>query len=644
RILAEERKQKTDQLTLTAPVSIGKIVTGKYLAMATVLFIPVMLIGTYPLLLSCFGEVALAQQYNAILGFFLYGLAAAAVGLFLSSLTESQVIAAVISFAALFITYMMDGIRSLLSGTDNVIVKFVSTILSAFDFSSRFDKLLNGKFDVTAVVYFLTVIFICLFLTTQSIQKRRYSISVKNIRFGAYSSGLIVIVLAASVFFNLLVNELPGKYTGFDLTSQNLYTFTDTTKDFLQNLEEDINIYVLQDENNKDELLDTTLREYEQYSSHIKVSYKNPVDYPNFYQQYTDGNISMNSLIIEGSKRYKVINYSDIYEKEIDYSTYQQVTTGYDGEGKITSALDYVTKDNMPKAYMIEGHNEIPLDNGFEDAIEKQNITLETLNLISTDEIPKDAEFVMILAPSDDYSSDDAQKVIQYIENGGKLIMTTSLIENYEQEMPNFQKILDCFSVDIVNGIVIEPDSGYYYQEPTYLLPEVAYSTYTDGVYQNKYVFMPYAQGLKVEETDDITYTSILTTSENAYSKVDIANAQNYEKTENDIEGPFDLGICVERTYQDEAAKLFLFSSVNIFTDNADAMVANANLTIFTNCISDFSDSEESAIAVPVKSYGTEMIVINSKTALIIGLTIVVVIPIGLLIAGLMIWQKRRKK
>ena len=102
RVLAEERKQKTDQLLLTAPVSIEKIVFGKYFALVTIFAIPMLIMCLYPLLMTKFGTVSLGAAYTAILGFFLLGCANLAIGVFISSLTESQVIAAVLTFVILF--------------------------------------------------------------------------------------------------------------------------------------------------------------------------------------------------------------------------------------------------------------------------------------------------------------------------------------------------------------------------------------------------------------------------------------------------------------------------------------------------------------------------------------------------------------
>lgn len=644
RILSEERKQKIDQLTLTSPVSVGGIVFGKYLAMATVLMIPLILVACFPLILSSFGTIAYAENYTAIAGFLLYGLAAIAMGLFISSITESQVIAAIISFAAMFATYMMSGIISLLTSNENVIMEVLTKGLEALDFSSRFDMLLNGQLNLRAVFYYITIIFVFLYLTTQSIQKRRYSVSVKNFKIGAYSAGSIVICIVAAVFANLMVNELPEKYVCFDVTSDKLYSLSEETVEFLENVEEDITIYVLQSEDSMDTVLDGTLQKFaDAADGKITITYKDPVRSPTFYKSYTDGNITMNSLIVESEKRHRVIDYSDVYEYEIDYSTYSQSLTGYDGEGQLASAIDYVTGDDMPVAYMISGHDEMGMDASFQDAIEKQNITVTELNLLTVDSVPTDAEFVMILSPGSDFSEDDTDKMIDYVENDGQLIVTTSLIENSAEILPNFQKILDCFNTRIVEGTLIEADSNYYYGEPTYLLPEVMNSYLTDGVYGEKYAFMPYTQGIEVTEDDNVSATSLLQSSEHSYSKLNLSSAESYHMDEDDLAGPFDVGVYVQRTYDENTAGLFLFTSPNIFTDAADMMVANANLTIFKNCVGEFVDSEESGVVIPVKAYTAEALTISTGTAMFIGLLIIFCIPFVLLVSGFMIWYQRRK-
>ncbi len=222
RILAEERRQKTDQLLLTSPVSVSGIVVGKYLALVTILLIPTLVMAVYPLILTQFGSVSLPEAYTALAGLFLLAGSFLAIGLYLSSTTENQVIAAVLTFLVLFVCYIMNGIANFFPETasasfyalaaaaaaaafllyymtahlmiaaagfllaegaltalfflrPSVYEGLIQKILGIFAITDRFSEFTNGIFDLSGVIYYLSIIVFCLFLTVQSIQKRRWS-------------------------------------------------------------------------------------------------------------------------------------------------------------------------------------------------------------------------------------------------------------------------------------------------------------------------------------------------------------------------------------------------------------------------------------------------------------------------------------
>lgn len=639
RILAEERKQKTDQLILTAPISVGKIVLGKFFAMAAIFLIPVVLICIFPLYLQKFGTIPMGEAYVAIFAFTLYGLTCIATGLFVSSITESQVIAAVLSFGILFVTYMMSGIQNLISSTGNLLTK----ILGAFDFHVRFANMTSGILDVTAVVYFLSVIILLLFLTTQSIQKRRYSVSVRNLSMGAYSSVTVVIMVVLTVIVNMIAGKLPTKYTNIDVTSNQLYTITEQTQEMLKNLTEDINIYVISGEDDADATINQTLKCYEAASSHVKVTFIDPLVNPQFVSQYTTSSISQNSLVVESDKRYKIISYNDLYETEIDYSTYQQNVTGYDAEGQLTSAIAYCTSDDMPKIYMIAGHNEYSMDSGFLTAMEKENIEYETISLMDYETIPDDAECIIIHAPEKDFSKDDADKVIAYLNQGGKAFITTEYVGT---QLTNFERILAEFGMTIQEGYAVDSNAGNYYQTPIYLLPNVEYAEETSGLTgQYTYLLAPYAQGIALPdaEVENMTYTKLLTGSESSIVKTDVANASTYEKEEGDIAGQVCLGVKAEKTLDSGSAVMYVFASAQMFMDNADSVVAGNNKQLFSNIVSSIADHEVS-VSVPVKSYEVESLTASASDVTFFGIVAVVMIPLTLIIIGMVIWLNRRKK
>ena len=638
RILAEEKHSKTDQLILTAPVSVGGIVMGKFLALLTIFLIPTAVVCTYPLIMKGFGSVPMGESYLAVLAFFLYGMTSIAIGLLISSLTESQVIAAVVSFLVLFLGYMMSSICNLISSTGNLLTK----ILGCFDLATPFNEMLNGTLNLQSVIYYITLTALALFLAVQAIQKRRYSVSVQTLSFGAYSTGSIALAVAVVVVINIVLGEMPTSWTSLDVTSQKLYSLTDQTKEFVEGMKEDVTIYVIASESSQDETLRQTLQRYDELSDHIDVEYVDPNVNPRFYMQYTDS-ISMNSLIVVSDRRNKVIDYSSIYESSFDYSTYTSTTTGYDGEGQITSALDYVLSDSMPKVYMTEGHGEYTLSSSFTNAMKKENVDYETINLMDYDNIPEDAACLIINAAGSDFSADDKDKVIDYLDMGGNVVFVVGLTEG---DTPNLDAITDYMGLSIAEGLVVEQDKENYYRNPYYLLPTQSYSTYTSGLYNQYYIFAPYVQGLIIEyeEAEGITYNTFLSTSDKAFSKVGEINVQNFDKEEGDIDGPFGVGVSAVRKLDDEtSATLIVYGCDQLFTDEANSMVSGANQVLFTNTVSSFVDHEVS-VSIPAKSYEISYLTVPQSKAVLVGLMTVIVVPVGCLAAGFVIWFRRRKR
>lgn len=641
RILAEEKRNKTDQLILTAPVSVGGIVAGKFLALLTIFAMPTAVICLYPPLMARFGNVPMAEAYVAILGFFLYGMMAIAVGVLVSSLTESQVIAAVLTFLILFLTYMMASVCELISPTGNILTR----ILGCLDMSTPYAGMLNGTLDLKAVVYFVSMTALLLFLTVQSIQKRRYNVSAGGWGIGAYSTGMTAAAVAVVIAVNLIVGELPSSVVSVDVTADKLYSLTDQTKEYVKGITEDVTIYAIVAEADCDSTLKQTLQRYDDLSEHIAVEYVDPAVNPRFFTQYTDSSISMNSLIVVSEKRSKVLDYNyDIYESTFDYSTYTSTITGYDGEGQITSALDFVLTDDMPKLYVTEGHGEYELSSTFSSALSKENVEYETINLIQYDAVPEDAACLIINAGTKDFSEPDVAKVTAYLERGGNVILVAGTVD--VSAMPNLSRLYQYMGVELVEGMVVETSSRNYMARPYFLLPNLESSTYTAGLYGQYYVFAPNARGLRIvdEAAEGMTYNTFLSTSDGAFSKLNIENAADYEKSDGDIDGPFAVGLSAVKTYEDGGkGTMVIYGCDRLFTDEADSIVSGANLVLFVNTVSSFVNHEVS-ISIPVKSYELSYLVIPQATAQLIGLITVIVLPVGCLAAGFVIWFRRRKR
>lgn len=222
RVLAEERKQKTDQLLYTLPISTTQVILGKYLALLVVYLIPLAIISLYPLIFAQFGDVYLPTSYGSIAAFFLMGAALIAVGVFISSLTDNQGFAAGIGIAVVLLNYYSVSLSEYISSTaiGSLVALYVIIVLLSFlvryltknerlaygvcfalivllavlffadstlfegllpsimeklSLFERFNAFVNGVFDLTAVVYYLSVMVFFLLLSVQSLEKRRYN-------------------------------------------------------------------------------------------------------------------------------------------------------------------------------------------------------------------------------------------------------------------------------------------------------------------------------------------------------------------------------------------------------------------------------------------------------------------------------------
>ena len=634
RSMAEDRRTKTDQLLYTAPVSIPKIIIGKFLALVAIFSIVIGAICLCPLLLSRFGSVPMAESYAAIFGIWLYGCLSIAICVFVSALTESQVIAAVLSFALLFIGFLMQQITGLISSSENVVTK----VLNALCTQTHLENFCNGILDVTGIVYYVSGTVLFLFLTCQLVQKHRWSVSAKKIRRGVFNSSFVVIGLAIVVAVNVFANQLPEKAKSVDLTSQNLYTLTDDSVNLVKDLKQDVTLYVLSSEKSADDTVARTLSNYEDASSHIKVEYIDPAVSPNFYASYTDIAPSDGSIIVVCGNTSKVVSSSDLYQYDIDYSTYTQTKSAYDGEGQLTSAISYVTSEDLPKVYTITGHGETALDDTFKSALEKMNISVEDLTLLQEEAIPEDAAAVIINGPTSDFSADDAAKISTYLAGGGKLIVTTAY--NKTEDTPNFDGILSAYDIQVTNGLVMDSDSSHYYQYPFYLLPDVASATQTSKV--SNYVFMPYAQALTNAgaHPDTITWTDLLTTSDNAYVKTDISNITTFEKESGDQSGKFTLAANV--TDSESGADITVVASVLAFSNDADSIVSGQNLALFKGIASTFASSD-SAVSIDAKPYTYTTLSVNQSVAIMSETLLVMVLPVALIVIGIVIWYRRRR-
>ena len=361
RSFAEERKNKTDQILLTAPVSLWKVVVGKYLAMVTVIAIPNLIFCIFPLIIKLQGTAYLTVDYISILMFFLLGCVFAAIGMLLSALTESQIIAYIGTFGIFLILYLWDGILSLFPNTamSGLVFIILLILLAAFYiwrmtnsfsiaggvgcvgvavaiavyflketlYENLFTESLGGFaltniftditqnsiVDVSGIVLYLSMITLFLFLTVQSIRRRLWESAAK--KHGAYSVTMTAVFLAITVVINLIACQIPEKFRKIDVSNTKIYEISDTTEDFLKEMDKEISMKIIAVKENTDERIVTFLSKYAALSNKIHMEWIDPVLHPSVLSEYET---TENTIVIscEETGKNTTVSFDDILENE----------------------------------------------------------------------------------------------------------------------------------------------------------------------------------------------------------------------------------------------------------------------------------------------------------------------------------------
>ncbi len=460
-------------------------------------------------------------------------------------------------------------------------------------------------------------------------------------RRGIYALVISVVVLAVIVTVNILADRLPATWTQLDISSSKLYSVTSNTKAVLNNLDQNVTIYWIVQNDEEDSIVENLLDKYDSLSDRVSVVRRNPDVYPTFAEQYTDEEVTNNSLVVVSGDRSRYVAYEDMYEIDIDYTTYSY-DEWFDGEGVITSAIDYVVTDDLPVMYLLEGHGENELPSSFASPVEKANIETESLSLLTVDEIPDDADCILIYAPVSDIAEEEYNMLSEWISEGGDLMVISGPLE--DGSLDNLNRLLEDYDIEVADGIVVEGDRSHYaYYYPYLLIPDLDPGEITEDLINANYsVVIPIASGLIVSESEDEEddpITELLTTSADSFSKIAGYDLNTYEMEEDDIEGPFTLGVSIET---DGGGNLIWFSSSDFLEESYDLTSSGANTTLAMNAISSMLGERE-AIAIPSKSLNYTYLTIENSAARILEIVMIGVLPAGFLAIGVIVLVRRRR-
>ncbi|SFO21216.1 ABC-2 type transport system permease protein [Pseudobutyrivibrio sp. JW11] len=473
------------------------------------------------------------------------------------------------------------------------------------------------------------------------IDKNKQQLNTKSAKIGGYSFVISVIVLAIVIAINVFMSLLPATVTQFDISAAQLYSLTSSSKAVVGNLEDDVTIYWICQSGQESTVIEKLLDVYDSLSDKLTVEKKDPDTYPTFASNYTSETVTNNSLIVVSGDKSRYISYESMYEVDSSsYYTTGSVSQSFDGESLITTAIDYVVSDELPQVYVLTGHGEADMSTTMESALESGNMETTEFSLLNEDEIPEDADVILINSPSSDLSEEEVTILEEYIDNGGHIVVLSGTQQ--EGELTNFEALLAYVGVSMTDGIVIDTNrDNYAFDYPYFLLPTIESSDITDALIdENSKVIMPIAAGLTIDNAAGAyTVTSLLDTSSSAYSKAAGYDISTYEKEDGDVDGPFSLAIAAENSND---GSLVWIASDYLLEDQYNSYSSGANEDFFMNAMS-WKMTDTESLSIRSKSLDYNYLTISASAATLLKVIMIGVLPVGYLLYGIDEVVRRRK-
>ncbi len=648
RLFAEEKRQHTDQALLTAPVSLAEVVWGKFLAAFTLYFFGVAACILYFGVISSMSVPLWNLFFGNLVGILLLGAALVSIGLFISALTESQVVAAIGTFGCMLFLMALDSIGKALPSA----VSFLEKPLSALSFSARYYDFTSGILDLSHILFFLSVVLVFNFLTIRVLDKNRW-VASKKVRNAALAAVVTAVFLMVVVLFNVVFSMALKRLPSFDLTANNIYQLTEGSIRAIEPIEQDVEIIVCYSE---EDLRSTQygkqtheiLKGYNRHNPRITLRFADLLKEPDISARYADYGVTNGSIIIRSDQRVRLVSLNDCIETEVDYSNYSYIYKSR-AEQVLTSGILYVTEDSVMKASILKGHSEA----GCEDIINylSENNYMVTEQNIATEEIDPEANIAFLLAPTTDYSAQELEKLDRFLDNDGMFGKTLIYIASHNQPvLPVLESFLSEWGIGVGNSLVVETDSANIYDRQGFMFGAVygeAAEPYLETVRNASLPFLGYyCRPLTVlwDEKDNRTARYLVRTDESCvlYSLAE----GSLGVTEGQDTSGYGIAVIGDRLKYigTEAQRSYVvaFGSNAMFSSSEIVGSSFGNRDFMVELINTLA-GKKNGISIPSVSFDYERLNYARSDYTAISAVFGVMLPGIVFAAGIVVWLRRRR-
>ena len=486
--------------------------------------------------------------------------------------------------------------------------------------------------------------------------KKRWLIS------GTNTLLLIAILIAITILLNTIVSTLD--LTPIDCTTSKEYTLTDQSKQRIENIENNVNLYMVG--YTEEDSIISLAKQYNKANKNINVEMIDVNKRTDIAEKYSLTNESY-AVVVENGEKSKVLLSDDLYTYDENYDTIDLT------EEKITSAILNVTSKKIPKVYFLEGYSEYSLDytGGMQYLslyLEDEVLTHESLNLLVKKTIPEDCDTLVILTPTQDFDELTTKEITNYINKGGNILWLNSSYAE-KKDLPNVNKILALYGINPFDeGYVYETDEnrtllGYQACTVEDIIGNDITKNLTNAVLLNSTKL-----NIDKDKLEDLNveYQEIITSPDTSYYRKNVKNTST--STDGDEKGSFDIGgiftkEIIEETEETEnsdeddvneeegeplKSELVIFADNNFISDlqlasDIRPMVAlGNNKDIVLNSLAYLTDQEVDITIRKDHTSQSDFTPTDGQKSII--LKIIFIVPLAIIILGIIVWQIRRRK
>lgn len=467
---------------------------------------------------------------------------------------------------------------------------------------------------------------------------------------------IIAILIAAYIALNLGISQVD--LPKIDVTENKIYTLTDASKKAIENVNQDVLIYTYGFE--EDSSLIDLLKQYNKANN--KISYEILTEESNYelVKQYglEEGYYE---VIIKAGESQKIIDASSEFST-YDYTTYQSVDTT---EQVLTNSILALNEENKPKIYFIEGHGEFTTekDLGVLSAyLKNEAYEIETLNLVSTNQVPEDCDILAIMSPDQDFFESEVAAIKSYINKGGNIYFSMDTVSQ-EVSLPNIQSVLNEYGVSVQNGYILESGRNAVSQYPYIFIPEVSSShKITSDLYSdNGIIYLMYSARLKFVSDEELTNLGVekeilLNSSENSSFITDLSSDISTAKSTAEV-GKSDIAAVMTKTIKTDSAeenteelasKMVIVSSGSFITDYLSPLSETRPLSTIENnkdfVINSMAFLGDKGNTLTIRKDMASSTYMPTDVQNNIVLAIIFCVPLLIIIIGIVVWHNRKKR